>query len=133
MPLLTYGICQAAFGAIVVACFSAAGVLFETVPATLIAATPACNTVYASCYAACIDILKKILLNFLNLFTVEHFYRFKNAIVNLRYMPGSLCCYSCSLLQCSWSNFWDSACNINCCNTSPCSLQHCIRFVLCSM
>ncbi|KAK9871193.1 hypothetical protein WA026_011474 [Henosepilachna vigintioctopunctata] len=56
MPLLTYGICQAACAAVVVACFSAAGVTFGTVPATLIAATPAlaaCNTAYASCYAAC--------------------------------------------------------------------------------
>ena len=52
----TYGLCQAGCAGVVVACFSAAGFTFGTVPGAIIAATPAlagCNTAYAACYTAC--------------------------------------------------------------------------------
>ncbi|KAL3282720.1 hypothetical protein HHI36_005892 [Cryptolaemus montrouzieri] len=56
MPLLTYGLCQAACAGIVVACFSAAGFTFGTVPGAIIGATPAlaaCNSAFAACSSQC--------------------------------------------------------------------------------
>lgn len=52
-----YGICQAGCAAVVVACFSAAGFTFGTVPGSQIAAVPAlaaCNSAFGSCSAACV-------------------------------------------------------------------------------
>lgn len=51
-----YGICQAGCAGIVVACFSAAGFVFGTVPGSQIAAVPAltaCNAAWGTCCAAC--------------------------------------------------------------------------------
>ncbi len=54
------GICYAGCAAVTCACFAAAGFTFGTVPASLIAATPAlaaCNAAFATCEAACIAAL----------------------------------------------------------------------------
>ncbi|RWR98541.1 hypothetical protein B4U79_05045, partial [Dinothrombium tinctorium] len=53
---LAAGICYAGCAAIVVACFSAAGFTFGTVPGAVIAATPAlaaCNAAFSTCMASC--------------------------------------------------------------------------------
>lgn len=50
------GICYAGCAAVAVACFSAAGFTFGTVPGAIIAATPAlaaCNAAFGTCEAAC--------------------------------------------------------------------------------
>ena len=50
------GICYAGCAGVVVACFSAAGFTFGTVPGAQIAAVPAlaaCNSAFGSCMAAC--------------------------------------------------------------------------------
>lgn len=50
------GICYAGCAAVAVACFSAAGFTFGTVPGAVIAATPAlaaCNAAFGVCEAAC--------------------------------------------------------------------------------
>ncbi|XP_046430417.1 uncharacterized protein LOC124184582 [Neodiprion fabricii] len=54
------GICYAGCGALVTACFAAAGFTFGTVPGAQIAAVPAlvgCNTAFATCEAACMAAL----------------------------------------------------------------------------
>lgn len=54
---LTAGICYAGCAAVTVACFTAAGFTFGTVPGAVIAATPAlamCNTAFGTCEAACV-------------------------------------------------------------------------------
>lgn len=54
------GICYAGCAAVTVACFSAAGFVFGTVPGTVIAATPAlaaCNSAFAICEASCMTAL----------------------------------------------------------------------------
>lgn len=54
------GVCYAGCAAVTVACFTAAGFTFGTVPATLIAATPAlaaCNGAFAFCEASCMAAL----------------------------------------------------------------------------
>ena len=53
---LAAGICYAGCAGVTVACFSAAGFTFGTVPFSIIAATPAlaaCNTAFGACEAAC--------------------------------------------------------------------------------
>lgn len=55
-PIAT-GICYAGCATVTCACFAAAGFTFGTVPATLIAATPAlaaCNAAFGVCEAACV-------------------------------------------------------------------------------
>lgn len=57
---ISYGVCQAGCATVAVACFSAAGATFGTVPGAAIAASPAlaaCNTAYGSCYAMCSGLL----------------------------------------------------------------------------
>lgn len=57
---ITAGICYAACGAAVCACFALAGFTFGTVPGAIIAATPAlagCNAAFAACEAACMAAL----------------------------------------------------------------------------
>lgn len=54
------GICYAGCAAVTVACFTAAGFTFGTVPGAVIAATPAlaaCNTAFGVCEAACVAAL----------------------------------------------------------------------------
>lgn len=54
------GICYAGCAGVVVACFSAAGFTFGTVPGAVIAATPAlaaCNAAFAACMKACVAAL----------------------------------------------------------------------------
>lgn len=54
------GICYAGCAAVTVACFSAAGFTFGTVPGAIIAATPAlaaCNAAFGICEAACVAAL----------------------------------------------------------------------------
>lgn len=54
------GICYAGCAAVTVACFSAAGFTFGTVPGAVIAVVPAltaCNTAFATCEIACITAL----------------------------------------------------------------------------
>lgn len=58
--VFTYGLCQAACAGLVVACFSAAGFTFGTIPGAIIAATPAlaaCNTAFGTCSAACAPLI----------------------------------------------------------------------------
>lgn len=53
---LAAGICYAGCAGVTVACFSAAGFTFGTVPGAIIAATPAlaaCNAAFGACEAAC--------------------------------------------------------------------------------
>ncbi|XP_050533516.1 uncharacterized protein LOC126901216 [Daktulosphaira vitifoliae] len=53
---LGVGICYAGCAGVTVACFAAAGATFGTVPAAVIAASPAlaaCNSAFAGCYSAC--------------------------------------------------------------------------------
>ncbi|XP_029343601.1 uncharacterized protein LOC100163777 [Acyrthosiphon pisum] len=54
------GICYAGCAGVTVACFSAAGFTFGTVPGALIAATPAlaaCNAAFGVCEASCMAAL----------------------------------------------------------------------------
>ena len=54
------GICYAGCAGVTVACFSAAGFTFGTVPGAQIAAVPAlaaCNSAFAACEAACMAML----------------------------------------------------------------------------
>ncbi|XP_003247138.1 uncharacterized protein LOC100165615 [Acyrthosiphon pisum] len=54
------GICYAGCAAVTVACFSAAGFTFGTVPGAVIAATPmlaACNAAFGICEASCVAAL----------------------------------------------------------------------------
>jgi len=54
------GICYAGCAAVTVACFSAAGFTFGTVPGAIIAATPAlaaCNAAFGICEASCMAAL----------------------------------------------------------------------------
>ncbi|XP_043465910.1 uncharacterized protein LOC122500848 [Leptopilina heterotoma] len=53
---LAAGICYAGCAGVVCACFAAAGVVFGTVPLSVIAATPAlagCNSAFATCMSLC--------------------------------------------------------------------------------
>lgn len=57
---LAAGVCYAGCAAVTVACFSAAGFTFGTVPGAIIAATPAlaaCNAAFGICEASCIAAL----------------------------------------------------------------------------
>uniref|UniRef100_R4FPB4 Putative secreted salivary peptide n=1 Tax=Rhodnius prolixus TaxID=13249 RepID=R4FPB4_RHOPR len=54
------GVCYAGCAAVVVACFTAAGFTFGTVPGSQIAAVPAltaCNSAFGFCEAACVAAL----------------------------------------------------------------------------
>ncbi|XP_022178987.1 uncharacterized protein LOC111039701 [Myzus persicae] len=54
------GVCYAGCAAVTVACFSAAGFTFGTVPGAVIAATPvlaACNAAFGVCEASCVAAL----------------------------------------------------------------------------
>lgn len=58
------GICYAGCAGVVVACFSAAGFIFGTVPGAIIAATPAlaaCNAAFGACEAACVAALLSLI------------------------------------------------------------------------
>ncbi|PWW74214.1 hypothetical protein C7212DRAFT_210569 [Tuber magnatum] len=53
---ISYGICQGGCAAVAVACYSGAGFIFGTVPATAAAAIPAvlaCNSAFGTCSATC--------------------------------------------------------------------------------
>ncbi|RPA97681.1 hypothetical protein L873DRAFT_1809484 [Choiromyces venosus 120613-1] len=53
---ISYGICQGGCAGVVVACYSAAGAVFGTVPAAAAVAIPAlaaCNSAFGSCSAVC--------------------------------------------------------------------------------
>jgi len=57
---LAAGICYAGCAGVTVACFSAAGFTFGTVPGAVIAATPmlaACNAAFGVCEASCMAAL----------------------------------------------------------------------------
>lgn len=57
---ISAGICYAGCAAVTVACFSAAGFTFGTVPGAVIAATPvlaACNAAFGVCEASCVAAL----------------------------------------------------------------------------
>ncbi|GAA5970736.1 hypothetical protein JCM3765_004696 [Sporobolomyces pararoseus] len=56
---IAYGICQSGCAAVVVACYSAAGAVFGTVPAAAIAAGSAlagCNAAFGTCSATCASV-----------------------------------------------------------------------------
>lgn len=58
--LFAAGICYAGCASVAVACFSAAGFTFGTVPGAVIAATPAlaaCNAAFGLCESACVAAL----------------------------------------------------------------------------
>ncbi|RPA97680.1 hypothetical protein L873DRAFT_1809479 [Choiromyces venosus 120613-1] len=53
---ISYGICQSGCAGVVVACYSAAGAVFGTVPAAAAAAIPAlaaCNSAFGTCSHVC--------------------------------------------------------------------------------
>ncbi|RPA97678.1 hypothetical protein L873DRAFT_1809475 [Choiromyces venosus 120613-1] len=56
---ISYGICQSGCAGVVVACYSAAGAVFGTVPAaaaTAIPALAACNSAFGSCSHFCASV-----------------------------------------------------------------------------
>jgi len=53
---ISYGICQSGCACVVVACYTAAGAVFGTVPGAAAAACPAilaCNSAFGTCSATC--------------------------------------------------------------------------------